>query len=42
MFPELSKAEGPAMEDTCELPTGIAICVVPCHDTCKVAIMADG
>lgn len=30
------------MEDICELPTDIAISVVPCQDTWKVAIMADG
>ncbi|EIG63538.1 hypothetical protein Bra1253DRAFT_00017 [Bradyrhizobium sp. WSM1253] len=30
------------MEDICELPTDIAISVVPSQDTWKVAIMTDG
>lgn len=30
------------MEEICELPTDIAISVVPCHDTWKVTIMTGG
>jgi hypothetical protein len=30
------------MEDISELPTGLAISVMPCEDTWKVAIITDG
>ncbi|MET4344685.1 hypothetical protein ABIC07_004182 [Bradyrhizobium sp. RT9a] len=39
---ELEAAIKLEMEDICELPTDIAISVVPCQDTWKVAIMTDG
>ena len=39
---ELEAAIRLEMEDICELPTDLAISVVPCEDTWKVAIMTDG
>jgi hypothetical protein len=39
---ELEAAIRLEMEDICELPTDIAISVVPSQDTWKVAIMTDG
>ena len=39
---ELEAAIRLEMEDICELPTDLAISVVPCEDSWKVAIMTDG
>lgn len=39
---ELEAAIRLEMEEICELPTDIAISVVPCHDTWKVTIMTGG
>jgi hypothetical protein len=39
---ELGAAIRLEMEDICELPTDLAISVVPYEDTWKVAIMTDG
>ncbi|MGY4432746.1 hypothetical protein ACVWWO_005223 [Bradyrhizobium sp. F1.13.1] len=39
---ELEAAIRLEMEDICELPTDIAISVVPCEDTWRAAIMTDG
>lgn len=39
---ELEAAIRLEMEDICELPTDIAISVVPSQDTWRVAIMTDG
>lgn len=39
---ELEAAIRLEMEDISELPTDLAISVVPCEDTWKVAIMTDG
>jgi hypothetical protein len=39
---ELEAAIRLEMEDISELPTDLAISVMPCEDTWKVAIMTDG
>ncbi|QIP04723.1 hypothetical protein [Bradyrhizobium symbiodeficiens] len=39
---ELEAAIRPEMEDISELPTDLAISVMPCEDTWKVAIIRDG